>query len=638
MQRHRNMQRNIVILSSGKGTNLQKIIDSVIGSQLFCCQIKLIISNRNSESITRGIENNIPTLFSKWDKHGGESRIDYDRNLAVAVNSAQPDIIVLVGWNHILSAEFLTAITTDNIINLHPALPGAFPGNNAIADALESFNKGMVNHTGIMVHRVTPIVDVGRVIVTKQIPIYTSDDINSLKTRIRDNEKSVLIEAIEMTTNNLLKRGKVRDIYNGRKDELVIAHTDRLSAGDKHIMDIPGKGHILSKISQFWFEKMAPIVTNHVIKYSGNYLVCRKCEVIPIEFIVRGYITGNSKTSMWKNYADGMRNYCGIDLPEGLIKNQKLAEPILTPTTKGDVDELISLTEILERNILTPNELEKISRMCYNLYCLGTHNAKEHNLILVDTKYEFGRASDGEIILIDEVHTPDSSRFWVMDTYLSRFNGGNEPEKLDKDCIRDYVIANPDYTEIPEDLQKRVIESYITVYEALTETTCNSIIPFANLDLEYDLKALGVSTEIMPPPPPPMTVILSGSEKDRIHVEKIVSGLKRQNITYECHIASAHKQTRLLLGILDTYTKKAFNGIFITVAGRSNALSGVVAGYTSSPVIACPPFTDKLDMMVNIQSSLQCPSGIPVMTIIEPGNVGEACKRILGLGLGIGHY
>ena len=629
--------KNIVILSSGKGTNLQKIIDAVISNQLFCCQIKLIISNRNSPSITLGIENNIPTLFAKWNKNDGSLRIDYDLNLAVAVNAAYPDIIVLAGWNHILGAEFLAAITTDNIINLHPALPGTFPGNNAIADALAAFNRGMVNHTGIMVHRVTPVVDVGKVLAIKRVPIYTTDDINSLKARIQYNEKAVLIEAIEMTTNNLLKRGKVRDIYHGRKDELVIVHTDRLSACDKHIMDIPGKGNVLAAISSFWFDKMSPIVPNHVIKYSGNYLICRKCEVIPIEFIVRGYITGNSKTSMWKNYADGMRNYCGIDLPEGLIKNQKLDEPLLTPTTTGDVDELISSAEIIQRNILTQSELNTIYRMSYNLYSLGSHNAHEHNLILVDTKYEFGRTSDGKIILIDEVHTPDSSRFWVQDTYLSRFNSSTEPEKLDKDCIRDYVVANPNYTEIPLDLQQRVIQSYIKIYELLTANTCPVLYPFANLNVEDDLKALGVSTEKPPPPPPPpspqtpMAVILSGSEKDSGHVAKIVAGFKQRDITYECYIASAHKQTRLLLGILDKYNHETFHGIFITVAGRSNALSGVVAGYTRSPVIACPPFADKLDMMVNIHSSLQCPSGIPVMTILEPGNVADACERIFSL-------
>ena len=630
---------NLVILSSGQGSNLQKIIESVNTGCLYNCSIKLIVSNRNSPSIQRGIDNNIPTCFMKWNKKQ-DTRIAYDLKLVSMINSVDPDIIVLAGWNHILSADFLERLLSTTIINLHPALPGAFPGNNSIADALEAYKKGRITHTGIMVHKVTPIVDVGAIVNTMTIPIYKSDNLNSLKERIQLNEKTVLISAIEKMTSHLIKRGKVRDMYGIDDRRMIISHTDRLSAADKHVMDIPGKGHLLAKISEWWFNATKAIVNNHVIEYNDNFLVCHKCEVIPIEFVMRGYITGNSKTSMWRNYNEGNVPYCGINLQDGLIKNQKLAVPLLTPTTKADVDELISCNDIVDRNIVSLKELEHISTICHNLYMYGTYIAAQHNLILVDTKYEFGRTSDGDIILIDEVHTPDSSRYWVKDSYETRFSLGQEPEKLDKDCIRDYIMANPDYESIPMELQQRVITSYTEVYQSLSTCAIPTLYTYADLNIKHHIdefrnKYMEISAldnnnnnnnnNII--------VILSGSEKDAPHVDKIKHALKELSIKYDSYISSAHKCPKDLLMIIDGYlAQPACRCIFVTVAGRSNALSGVVAGYNKRfPVIACPPFANMTDMMVNINSTIQCPSYVPVMTILEPINVALSCKRIFEL-------
>jgi len=618
----------LVILSSGVGTNLQKIIDSIENKTIKNCNINLVISNKDSESLARAKKHKIPNLFYKWNKTL-HTRIEYDLNLVNIINSVEPFLVILAGWNHILSKDFLDKLCTTNIINLHPALPGAFPGNSAIKDAFNAFQEHKITHTGIMVHKVTHIVDVGEIILTKQIPIYKSDKLINLINRIKLFEKEIIIKSINIMVNGLIKQGKVRDIYDCGQ-YLIMAHTDRLSAGDKHITNIDGKGHILSKISKFWFNKTSNIVNNHVIQYHNNYLVCKKCTVIPVEFVVRGYITGNSKTSLWKNYNDGARTYCGITFEDGLIKNQKLDQPVVTPTTKGETDELISLQYIIDNNILNQDNLKFVISKCYELYNYGNSVAREHGLILVDTKYEFGITCEDEIILIDEIHTPDSSRYWFADTYKERFDNNEEPEKLDKDCIRDFVLPfdKPNYNKpviIPDILKDRVKHAYESVYNKLTnDIDINSkLISFDKAFINDDINELRNIYDIN------IAIILYGSNSDINHVREIVNQLNKLNIPNECYQLSAHKQTRELLELLDklnTINKKI---IYITVAGRSNALSGVVAGYNKKfPVIACPPFNDKIDMIVNINSSLQLPSNTPVMTIIEPNNVALSCYRI----------
>ena len=622
--------KQLVILSSGVGTNLQKIIDSIENNILKNCKINLVISNKDSESLVRAKKHKISNLFLKWNKQI-QTRIEYDLNLVNIINAVEPFLVVLAGWNHILSKEFLDKLCTTNIINLHPALPGAFPGNSAIKDAYNAFLENKIKYTGIMVHKVTPVVDVGEIILTKQIPIYKSDKLTNLINRIKLFEKEILIKSINIMAYGLIKQGKVRDIYDCGQ-YLIMAHTDRLSAADKHVTNIDGKGHILSKISEFWFDKTSNIVNNHVIKYHNNYLVCKKCTVIPVEFIVRGYIAGNSKTSLWKNYNDGARTYCGITFQDGLVKNQKLDTPVVTPTTKGETDELINLQYIIDNNILNQDNLNFIIEKCYQLYNYGSQIASENGLILVDTKYEFGITCDGEIILIDEIHTPDSSRYWIKDTYESLFNNNEEPEKLDKDCIREYLLNikkenttenTTDTIEIPESLKNRVKNTYESVYNKLTNNTINHLNVFDKNDVCDDINELRNIYDVN------LAIILYGSNSDINHVEKIVNELNKLNIPNEYYQLSAHKQTRALLDLLDKFNSINKKIIYITVAGRSNALSGVVSGHNKKfPVIACPPFNDKLDMVVNINSSLQMPSNTPVMTIIEPNNVALSCNRI----------
>ena len=268
--------------------------------------------------------------------------------------------------------------------------------------------------------------------------------------------------------------GKVRDRYD-LGDRMALITTDRQSAFDRVLAAIPFKGQVLNMTSAWWFEQTRHIVPNHVLSIPDpNVTIAKKCTVFPIEFVVRGYITGTTSTSLWTVYQSGQRNYCGNDLPEGLIKNQKLQTNYLTPTTKGAEDRPISPDEIMSENWMTADDWERCSRIAMELFAFGQARAAEHGLILVDTKYEMGRDQNGEIILIDEIHTPDSSRYWIADTYQQRMQQGQEPDNVDKEFLRLWFVENSDpYKDkvlppAPDDLVIELSRREIYLYEKIT--------------------------------------------------------------------------------------------------------------------------------------------------------------------------
>ena len=361
-------------------------------------------------------------------------------------------------------------------------------------------------------------------------------------------------------------------------------------------------------------------------------MICKKCSVIPLEIVVRGYITGSTSTSLWTHYNKGVRNYCGIEFPDGLNKNDRLSKPVITPTTKGEIDEPISREEILNRGIVTEEEIDFIFSKALELFRYGTEVVDKKGLILVDTKYEFGRTIDGEIILIDEIHTCDSSRFWLKESYKP----GVEPKKLDKDAARDYIKSvcdpyNDPIPEIPQVEKDKVFSCYKRLYELLIDGNYIEIIK-ETIDLRkvsnLELQNNEVVKNYYQNHHENVAVILSGSPSDEWFIHKLRTELRNKNIVSLEHVCSAHKKTKQLLTILDGYNNSLRNVIYITVAGRSNSLSGVVACNVNGVVIACPPLSDKDDLMVNINSTLQMPSNVPVMTILEPKNVAIACQRI----------
>jgi phosphoribosylaminoimidazole-succinocarboxamide synthase len=270
--------------------------------------------------------------------------------------------------------------------------------------------------------------------------------------------------------------GKVRDNYSkdGRR---ILVVTDRLSAFDRIITLIPFKGQVLNQMAQFWFEKTKDIVGNHVIEFPDpNVVVAKECEALPVEMVVRGYITGVTTTSAWYNYEKGVRNFCGNELPEGLKKNQKFDAPILTPSTKaekGGHDESISREEILKRGELSAEDFDYMAEVSMKLYQRGVEVAAEQGIILVDTKYEFGKDADGNIVLIDEIHTPDSSRFWYTNEYADRFAQGMEQKKIDKEYLREWLAdkgfrGEGEVPEIPDEIKAETARRYIEAYELIT--------------------------------------------------------------------------------------------------------------------------------------------------------------------------
>ena len=271
------------------------------------------------------------------------------------------------------------------------------------------------------------------------------------------------------------KTGKVRDQYD-LGEKLALITTDRQSAFDRVLASIPFKGQVLNLTSAWWFDQTKDIIQNHVLSIPDpNVTIAKKCDVFPIEFVVRGYITGSTSTSLWTVYNNGDREYCGNALPEGLKKNQKLDENMITPTTKDENHDMpISPEAIVNDGWMTSEDWNFCSQKAMQLFDFGQRTALENGMILVDTKYEMGKDSDGNIVLIDEIHTPDSSRYWIADTYQERIENDKEPQNIDKEFLRLWFVDNCDpyndetLPDAPKDLVVELSKRYIYLYETIT--------------------------------------------------------------------------------------------------------------------------------------------------------------------------
>jgi phosphoribosylaminoimidazole-succinocarboxamide synthase len=270
----------------------------------------------------------------------------------------------------------------------------------------------------------------------------------------------------------------VRDWYDLPDGTRLIITTDRLSAFDRILARVPYKGQVLNQLSAWWFEQTYDVIPNHLLSVPDpNASIVTRVQPLPVEVIVRGFITGVTSTALWYRYSIGERNIYGHDFPEGLKKNQALPEPIITPTTKGGAtghDERLTSAEVVEKGFLHKQTWDQVRSAAMSIFQRGQEVAKKSGIILVDTKYEFGCTSEGRIVLIDEVHTPDSSRFWKADSYEARFTAGEDPENFDKEFVR-LAYVEKGYrgdgeipTDMPDELWISVSERYIHIYEMLT--------------------------------------------------------------------------------------------------------------------------------------------------------------------------
>jgi phosphoribosylaminoimidazole-succinocarboxamide synthase len=271
--------------------------------------------------------------------------------------------------------------------------------------------------------------------------------------------------------------GKVRENYDLPDGRRILIATDRLSAFDRILTAIPLKGQVLTQLARFWFDQTADVCPNHVLEYPDpNVLVCRRLTIMPVEVVVRDYLAGTTSTSILAMYQAGRRELYGIRFPDGMLPNQKLPETIITPTTKaayGGHDAPLTVAEITARGLLTAAQWRAVTGYAHALFARGRAWAEQHGLILVDTKYEFVFDAGGKIVLGDEIHTPDSSRYWFRDSYPARFAAGERPESFDKDFVRNWVAARCDpYKDsipaIPRDIVLGAAQVYIQAFETIT--------------------------------------------------------------------------------------------------------------------------------------------------------------------------
>lgn len=272
-------------------------------------------------------------------------------------------------------------------------------------------------------------------------------------------------------------KGKVRDTYDLGNGQRVLVTSDRISAFDRILATIPLKGQALTQTARYWFEATKDIVPNHVIAYPDpNVVVGRNLKIMPVEMVVRDYMTGTTGTSIWPMYKAGKRQMYGITFPEGLRENQKLPETIITPTSKamdGEHDAPLSAAEIVDQGLLSQSQWDQVSAYALALFKRGRELAAKRGLILVDTKYEFGFDENGTIILADEIHTPDSSRYWFADGYDERFEKGEKQKSFDKDFVRTWVNGKcdpykDDIPVIPDDIRLQAGAIYIGAFETIT--------------------------------------------------------------------------------------------------------------------------------------------------------------------------
>jgi phosphoribosylaminoimidazole-succinocarboxamide synthase len=276
--------------------------------------------------------------------------------------------------------------------------------------------------------------------------------------------------------------GKVRDCFIDKQNrERVIVVTDRLSAFDAVVGTIPFKGQVLNQLAQFWFEHTKDLAPNHMLRVPDpNVMIARECEPLPVELVMRAYLTGVTSTSIWKAYEAGARTFCGHALPEGMKKNQPLPRPILTPSTKaakGDHDVSVSRSDLLAMGRIKPEIFDRAAAIAETLFAAGQAHAAKRGLILADTKYEMGLAPDGTITVIDEIHTPDSSRYWYADDYEARLAKGEEPRSLDKEYVRRWLANDAKWTGdgpppiMPPEVRCEAARRYIASYELVTGKT-----------------------------------------------------------------------------------------------------------------------------------------------------------------------
>ncbi|MBF0546816.1 MAG: phosphoribosylaminoimidazolesuccinocarboxamide synthase [Candidatus Riflebacteria bacterium] len=419
-----------------------------------------------------------------------------------------------------------------------------------------------------------------------------------------------------------LHSGKVRDSFRIDDRTRMIVVSDRLSAFDKVLeTPIPTKGAILNGIANFWFEKSQDICENHFIEViDPNISLVKEAEPIKVEMIVRGFLTG----SIWREYERGKRIFSGVKLPDGLKRNQKLQTPILTPTTKEKNDREISPEEILQTGLADPGTWSKMAEISLKLFERGRELLEPKGFLLADTKYEFGKVG-GKVILIDEIHTPDSSRFWSIAKYTK---DPMSVDSLDKEYVREWLRKNIVDSAYPSVLPPEVVIETTKRYREIYSIITGQEFRISNTEVKTRIASNLIAKGLIKPG---YVVIFMGSPSDIVHAKKIADVVESYGIKTDLRVVSAHKNGERIAEMVAEYNDSIEPGAAIAVAGRSNGLGGALGANLNIPVISCPPFTGKDDLMLNINSSLFMPSKIPASIILDPESAALGALRSLNI-------
>ena len=416
--------------------------------------------------------------------------------------------------------------------------------------------------------------------------------------------------------------GKVRESFRIDDRTRMIIATDRISSFDNVLETaIPGKGAVLNQMAAYWFDKTSDIIDNHLIELiDPNISLVKEVKPIRLEMIVRSYLTG----SMLRKYKQGKRTFSGVDVPDGLKKHQKFPELLVTPTTKEESDREISPEEIVEEGWIDKKTYEQMAEISKELFKRAQDVLFENGLILVDTKYEFGLLN-GKLILIDEIHTPDSSRFWYREDYEK------DPEnvtQMDKEFVRAYLLKHKKDGEYPTTLPQDIVDETTRRYQELYEKVTGDPATPVNTDIKARIYKNLLKANLIKEG---YVAIIMGSKADMEHCLKMKQYIEDYGIRAYLRVMSAHKNGEDVVDNVSDYNNSIEPGAVIAVAGLSNGLGGALGANLSIPVINCPPFKDKVDIFMNVNSSLMMPSKTPAATIIKPESAAAFALRSLNI-------
>jgi len=402
----------------------------------------------------------------------------------------------------------------------------------------------------------------------------------------------------------------------------MIVVTDRLALGDA-VPDtpIPHKGAVLNGLSNFWFNHTRKVVDNHFIDpVDPNVTLVREARPLGIEMRVRGYLTG----SMWRRYRKGKRNFCGLRIPDGLKENEQFPVPIITPFVRGEEDEQVEPAEIIKRGLAEKSCYEQMEAACLRLFREGSRFMRERGVLLVDSRYEFGIIQE-ELVLIDELHTPDSSVLWYLEDYE---RDHLQVQALDRAPALAWLRDNPRPAGVPWTFPEEVVEEtsrrYLKLYEAITGEVVDTAEENLQLRMYRSLVSWGLIRD-------GFVAIVMASEEDLDHCEAIAGVVTAYDVAIDLRVVSACLNPGDLSEMVTEYNECIEPGAVIAVAALSNGLGSALAGNLNLPVFNCPPFEDRDDLMVNLNSSLMLPPRAPAATVLRPESAAQAAIRALNL-------